>query len=194
MAFEQLKAEIAMLVQQMDDEPEDVRELMRAFIEGDRTEGPGPAASRRSGSARTTSRRRRALFRALTRFLYRTTAGPAPSRRQPAGRSRRPAARKKASPAERHNGRPPRKAPENMPQPAEARLQRSRQGLGCKEKQAGCGKGEKITCQESQAVFRARTPVQYFCFTRAGPPRRCSHAARWFICKNLPSGRWSGSS
>jgi hypothetical protein len=100
MAFEQLKAEIAMLVQQMNDEPEDVHELhariRQKLAELKATGQPLPddlvELERRLDSEERAPARSRASS---------ADQKPAsrPSRRQTAGRSRRPAARKKASPA-----------------------------------------------------------------------------------------------
>src|SRR5215213_10943918 len=99
MAFEQLKAEIAMLVQQMDDEPEDVHELhariRQKLAELKATGQPLPddlvALERRlDGEERSPAR---------SRASSEDQQPAAPSRRQTAGRNRRPAAKKKASPA-----------------------------------------------------------------------------------------------
>lgn len=100
MAFEQLKAEIAMLVQQMENEPEDVHELhariRQKLAELKATGQPLPddlvSLERRLDSEE------RSRSRASSADQQPATT---PSRRQTAGRSRRPAARKKASPAKK---------------------------------------------------------------------------------------------
>jgi hypothetical protein len=102
MAFEQLKAEIAMLVQQMEDEPEDVHELhariRQKLAELKATGQPLPddltALERRLDSEE------RASMRARASSADQQPAA-APSRRQTAGRSRRAAAKKKAPPAKK---------------------------------------------------------------------------------------------
>jgi hypothetical protein len=102
MAFEQLKAEIAMLVQQLEDEPEDVHELhariRQKLAELKATGQPLPddlvALERRLDGEERSSARSRASSADQQ-------PDSTPSRRQPAGRSRRPAARKKASPAKK---------------------------------------------------------------------------------------------
>jgi hypothetical protein len=102
MAFEQLKAEIAMLVQQMDDEPEDVHELhariRQKLAELKATGQPLPDdlvdLERRLDSEERSAARSRASSSSADQ-----QPAARPSRRQTAGRSRRPAARKKASPA-----------------------------------------------------------------------------------------------
>jgi hypothetical protein len=102
MAFEQLKAEIAMLVQQMEDEPDDVHELharIRQKLAELKAMGqPLPddliTLERRLDSAERAPARDRA-----------SSAGQQPAstspRRQTAGRARRAVAKKKASPAKK---------------------------------------------------------------------------------------------
>jgi hypothetical protein len=103
MAFEQLKAEIAMLVQQMEDEPEDVHELhariRQKLAELKATGQPLPddlaALERRLDSEE------RAPMRARASSAADQQPASTPSRRQTAGRPRRAAAKKKASPAKK---------------------------------------------------------------------------------------------
>jgi len=99
MAFEQLKAEIAMLVQQMEDEPEDVHELherIRQQLDEFKDTGQ-PLPDDLVALERRLDGEERAPARARASSEDQQPATP--SRRQTAGRSRRPAARKKASPA-----------------------------------------------------------------------------------------------
>jgi hypothetical protein len=103
MAFEQLKAEIAMLVQQMQDEPDDVHELharIRQKLAELKAMGqPLPddlaALDRRLDSEERAPARPRASSSAGQQ------PASAPSQRQAAGRSRRAATKKKASPAKK---------------------------------------------------------------------------------------------
>src|SRR5688500_20412224 len=94
MAFEQLKAEIAMLVQQMEDEPEDVHELhariRQKLAEMKATGQPLPDDLVDLERRLDSEERGAARSRASSADQQPTSR---PSRRQAAGRSRRPAAR-----------------------------------------------------------------------------------------------------
>jgi hypothetical protein len=112
MAFEQLKAEIAMLVQQMENEPEDVHELhariRQKLAELKATGQPLPddisALERRLDSEERASMRARASSadqQPATAPARRQTAGPsrraAAKKKAPAKKAKRPAARKSAA-------------------------------------------------------------------------------------------------
>jgi hypothetical protein len=144
MAFEQLKAEIAMLVQQMDNEPDDVHELharIRQKLAELKAMGqPLPddlaALERRLDSAERAPARTRA-----------SSAGqqPAatPSRRQAAGRGRA-VAKKKAAPAKKA------KRPVARKSAAAGRRSVAKQG------RRGAAKAKRSTARKAKRTGRGR--------------------------------------